>query len=46
MVPKHGNEEQSQIIPDYSHDFASGPAGDSIKLIIPLIIPNYSFDYS
>ena len=39
MVSKHGNEEQCQIIPNCCHDF-------SIKLIFPLIIPDYTFDYS
>ena len=26
MVSKHDNEEQYKFIPDYSQDFASGPA--------------------
>ena len=26
MVSKDGNQDQSQIVPDYFHDFASGPA--------------------
>ena len=46
MVSQHGNEEQCQIIPDYSHDFA-GPAVETqlSRLFLRLfpIIPNYSY---
>ena len=53
MVSKHENEELCQIIPDYTHDFASCPTVEAqlsglilwLFLIIPLIIPNYSFNY-
>ena len=51
MMSKHGNEEQfeEQIIPEYSHDFTSGQAIETLLswlflwlfLIIPLIIPNF-----
>ena len=47
MVSKHENEEQCQIIPDYSHDFAIGPAVETqlswLFLSLFLIIPNYSY---
>ena len=53
MVSKHGNQEQYQIIPNYSHDFASGPAVETklnklflwLFLIIPLTIAIYSFRF-
>ena len=44
MVSNHGNEEQCQFIPDYTHKFASGPAVETeFKLIIPWIIPLITF---
>ena len=47
MLSKDGNEEQCQIIPDYFHDFASGPVVETqlswlfhwLFLIFALIIP-------
>ena len=52
MVSEHGYQKQSWIIPDYSHDFATGPAVKTqlillfpwLFIIIPVIIPNYSFE--
>ena len=50
MVSQHENEEQCQIIPDYSHDFVSGLAVEFqlswlflwLFLFISLNIPNYA----
>ena len=43
MVSKHRNQRQCQIIPDYSHDFAYGPAVETQLSWLCLIIPNYSY---
>ena len=48
MVSKHRNEEYCPIIPESRLFpwFRLWPCcGDSIKLIIPMIIPNYSFQF-
>ena len=50
MVSKHWNQKQYRIIPDFFHDFASGPAVETqlssffrwLFLFIPLIILYYS----
>ena len=47
LFPNYSFDYSFEIIPDSSHDFASGLAVDSIKLIVPLIIiPIFFVDYS
>ena len=39
MVSKHGNEEHCQFIPDYTHEFASGPAVETMRFEVSIWNP-------